>query len=164
MTVSANSPVTSTNVNSAFASKTANNVLIGIQTLNAPSGVSGPAISDVQLAINNSSVITYTIESIGSSGEVTATATGGGVQYRRVQSDGGAVVLSSTPFGSSHGLIDGQQVWLIGQSDADTIEIDNNDATDGCLLNGNAILQKNYMLKLIYDAVSERFIEIGRNF
>lgn len=51
MTISYKQKATSENVNNAFASKTANNELTGVQTLNNPS--SGSQVANVQQAIND---------------------------------------------------------------------------------------------------------------
>lgn len=162
MTVSAGEAVAAAVVNAAFGSKVSDNTFVGVQTLNAPS--SGAQINNVQLELNNARTVTYTVESVAASGTVTVSSSGGGLQYRRVQSTGGAVAANTVPFGSSHGLSDGQQIRLVGVSDTDTLEFVTNDAADGMLLNGDAILQKGYILTVQYDSVLDRFLEIGRNF
>jgi len=162
MSVSPGQAVSAAVVNTAFGSKISDNTYVGVQTLNTPS--SGPQIDNVQLDLNNAKTVTYTVESIASSGTVTVSATGGGIQYRRVQSTGGAVVVNSVPFGASHGLSDGQQVRLVGVDDTNTLEFNTNDAADGMLLNGDAVLQKGYILDVQYDSILDRFLETGRNF
>lgn len=107
----------------------------------------------------------YTVQatqSITASGTITPSTEG--LQVLRVQGSGGAQVASSTPFGASPSLTDQTIIKLEGQSDTNTLQISRNDATDGCLLNGDAVLFDGYILTLRWDATRSRFLEDGRNF
>lgn len=160
MSVNFKDPLQSSVLNAAFGSKTADNTYTGQQTLNRFG--SGDTVSDVQLGINASQWKTQLTESISASGEVSS-STVQQFQYRRVQGDAAPVSASSTPFGSTGGWLDGTTIRLVGVDDTNTVTISNNDASKGCLLNGEAVLKRGYVLELQYDSVLDRFIEINRN-
>jgi hypothetical protein len=85
-------------------------------------------------------------------------------QLRRVQSTGGAITLSTTPFGTSPAnFADGQIISLEGESSTNTVEVTHNDIQYGCLINGNFTLEKGSVISLRYNENLERFIEIYRN-
>lgn len=86
-----------------------------------------------------------------------------GQQVWEVSSSGGAVTLSTTPFGSSDPS-DGVVIRLIGRSNTNTVKITNNDAANGCLLNGDATLLLGYVIELQYLSSIDRWVEIARNF
>jgi hypothetical protein len=81
-----------------------------------------------------------------------------------VKGDDGNATLASLPFGNTDTPSEFGEVTLIGLSDTDTVTITHNDANYGCLLNGNAVLQKGYCLTLIWNLTLLRYIEKSRNF
>lgn len=119
---------------------------------------------------------------------INATGTGGGWQaYSSLALSGGSSIvivpadgqqkwlvqasttlgsqLSATPFGTTPPTADGSMIRLIGNSDNGWIEIVNNDAANGCILNGSpARLLKYHIMDFVYDATLARYIEVNRNF
>lgn len=160
MTVAYGSAVSSSNVNNAFVSKTADSTMAGVLDLNEAS--SGDRITNVQQEINNLKNSTNASATVSSGGTISVSTTER-VQYFRVSGDGGAQSLSATPFGSAS-WIDGTIVRIIGTSDTNTISLDHNDADNGAILNGDCTLAKYNMLTLIWDSEFSRWIELGRNF
>ena len=160
MSVNFKDPLKSSVLNAAFGSKSSDNEYTGQQTLNRTG--SGDTVIDVQLSINASQWKTVVTESISGGGEISS-STVQQYQYRRVQGDGAAQVASTTPFGSTGGWLDGTCIRLVGVNDTDTVTISNSDTDKGCILNGQAVLKRGYILELQYDAVLDRFIEINRN-
>jgi hypothetical protein len=72
--------------------------------------------------------------------------------------------LSATPFGATPPTADGSMIRLIGNSDDNWVEVVNNDAANGCILNGGpARLLKYHVLDFVYDATLARYIEVNRN-
>ena len=169
MSVTSGSPVSSSNVNSAFTSKTSTSTqsMVGVLDLNHAS--SGGQVSNVQQEINNIKADyvwrTVVTESIAGSGTITSSKTYL-KQYVRVQGSGGAQTASTTPFGSGSVTewTDGLEIRLVGQDDTNTLTITHNDAQYGVILNGDATLKKYYILNLQYDTTLERWIETSRNF
>lgn len=161
MTVAYGSVVSSANVNGAFVSKNADSTMIGVLDLNEAS--SGDRITNVQQEINNLKNVTNASATVASGGTITVSTTER-VQYFRVSGNGGAQSLSTTPFGSSGGWIDGTIVRLVGTSDTNTISIDNNDSDYGAIVNGDCTLAKYNMLTLLWDSEFNRWLEVGRNF
>lgn len=98
----------------------------------------------------------FPTESISSSGEISKSTDK--LQIRKVAGNGGAVVASLTPFGSTE-LVDGAMYVLVGTSDTDTVEIQASDVDYGALINGYIILKKGTVQKLIWDAEMLRFID-----
>ena len=160
MTVAYGSQVSSANVNNAFVSKTADSTMIGVLDLNEAS--SGDRITNVQQEINNLKNSTNASATVSSGGTLSVSTTER-VQYFRVSGEGGAQSMSSTPFGSAS-WIDGTIVRLVGTSDTNTLSLDNNDADNGAILNGDCTLGKYNVLTLIWDSEFNRWIELGRNF
>ena len=160
MSITYGSAVSSANVNNAFVSKTADSTMIGVLDLNEAS--SGDRITNVQQEINNLKNSTNASATVSSGGTISVSTTER-VQYYRVSGDGGAQSMSSTPFGSAS-WIDGTIVRLVGTSDTNTLSLDNNDADNGAILNGDCTLGKYNVLTLIWDSEFNRWIELGRNF
>ena len=170
MAVTSGSPVSSSNVNSAFVSKTAttSETMVGVLDLNNSS--SGAQVTNVQQEINNLKADyvwrAVATESIAAAGAITSSKTYT-KQYIRVQGDGGAQSAHATlPFGSGSVTewTDGLEIRLVGQSDTNTLGLSHSDTQYGLILNGSVTLKKYYILDLIYDSTLERFIEVGRNF
>ena len=81
-------------------------------------------------------------------------------QYRRVVSSGGALSASLTPFGVvATNFKDGMEIFLIGTSDTNTVQISENDVQYGTLTNGDIILGRGQKMSLMYDATLERWLE-----
>lgn len=168
MTVAYNSQLSSSNVNNAFASKSANNTLVGVLDLN--NATSGDQIANVQQKIND---IEDTTENLTWSMTANQTVVAGGTinnstsdlkQYRRIDGDAGAITASSTPFGSAGGWVDGIEIRLVGTHLTNSVSFVSNDAQYGMILNGDCTLLKYNILTVQYDSTLERFIEVQRNF
>lgn len=160
MTVAYGSAVSSSNVNNAFVSKTADSTMVGVLDLNEAS--SGDRITNVQQEINNLKNSTNASATVSAGGTISVSTTER-VQYFRVSGQGGAQSLSATPFGSAS-WIDGTIVRLVGTSDTNTLSLDHNDADNGAILNGDCTLAKYNMLTLIWDSEFNRWLETSRNF
>lgn len=74
----------------------------------------------------------------------------------------GTVTLSTTPFGAFAGK-EGQIITLIGNSATNLIQIDNNNASNGCIMNASWVSGLYDSITFIYSATLGRFVEIGRN-
>jgi hypothetical protein len=99
-------------------------------------------------------------EAIASGGTITNSADF--MQLRRVSSNGGAVNLSTTPFATFSNIAEGSIVVLQGTSATDIPTLVHNDASGGCLLNGNAALGLDNVIGLLKH--NDRMREIFRNF
>ena len=161
MTVAYGSALTSANVNNNLVSKTANSTMVGVLDLNEAS--SGTRITNVQQELNNQKVSTNASAAIAGGGTITASTTQQ-VQYFRVSGDGGAISLSTTPFGSGGGWIDGTTVRICGTDDTNSVSLDFNDSANGAIINGDCTLKKYNMITLQWDNELSRWIEISRNF
>ena len=161
MTVAYGSALTSANVNNNLVSKTANSTMVGVLDLNEAS--SGTRITNVQQELNNQKVSTNASAAIAGGGTITASTTQQ-VQYFRVNGDGGAISLSTTPFGSGGGWIDGTTVRICGTDDTNSVSLDFNDSANGAIINGDCTLKKYNMITLQWDNELSRWIEISRNF
>lgn len=77
-----------------------------------------------------------------------------------VESDGGTVVLSSTPFGAGP-FLGGKEILLVGTSDTNIVEIPVNDAAGGFVGRGKIILSRFEVVVLIYSETLQRFFRQG---
>tara|TARA_A100001201_G_scaffold142276_1_gene140003 strand:+ start:1017 stop:1502 length:486 start_codon:yes stop_codon:yes gene_type:complete len=161
MSVSFGSAVTSSNVNNAFVSKSADSTMAGVLDLNESS--SGARVTNVQQDINNLKSKTNASATVASGGTITVLVNQR-EQYFRVSGNGGAQSLSSTPFGTAGNWTDGTIVRLVGTHDTNTISLDHSDTDNGAVLNGDCTLKKYNILSLIWDTELNRWIEISRNF
>lgn len=100
-------------------------------------------------------------QAIGSGG--TITLGNGANQLLKVSGSGGAQTASTTPFGATPPE-NGTTIMLMGTDSTNTIQISHNDAADGCILNGDAILGEYDTLTLVYESATDRYIEQTRNF
>lgn len=163
MSVSDGQSANETAFNTAFASKTADNTISGIQALEASN--SGDNVSNLQLEINNSKIKIQEFLSISGvtpeiSIDIISTR-----QSLRVKGATAPVTMSGTPFTTSGGWQDGTEVLLIGMDDTNTVTLVNSDVAKGVIINGaTAVLKKFYILTLRYDSNLDRWIEVGRNF
>ena len=164
MSISFGSAASSSNLNAAFISKTSDSTTVGVLDLDA--AASGDQITNIQLEVNNKTFKNYTVESITAAGEVTISLTKG-MQRRKVQSAGGALTASVTPFGVAGGWADGMQIRLRGDSDTDTLELTGvataSTVDYGVILNGTIVLQKWTQITLEWDELELRWYEISRN-
>lgn len=78
----------------------------------------------------------------------------------QVQGDGGPVITSSTPFGTSHGFGDGKEIVLLGLDDTNTVTLEVNDIAGGIISNGKIVLSRFSQVLLIYNATLDRFIRL----
>lgn len=157
-------PAESALVNSKFLGRSVDDETTGKLGLNDPdTATSGDAITNTQLEINKAKPKVLADQDVPSLGELLSDNKAM-TQIKRVQGDGAAIVTSSTPFGASPDLQDKTIFYIIGKSDTNTVTIEHNDITDGCLLNGDATLLNGYSLQLIWLADDDRFLELGRNF
>ena len=115
-----------------------------------------------QSGLGGGGIDAFATENISASGTITALTSG--QQYRPIAGDAGAQTASTTPFGTGADWETGTHIILRGTSNTNTVTIPHNDAANGALLNGAAVLQKDYILELIYDSTAGRWIERGRNF
>ncbi len=161
MSVSNGQPGTAQVFNAAFGSKQADNTYTGQQTLNRTG--SGPQVTDVQQAINNSFWQMSATEDISNGGTISSDINNR-FQYRRVQADiVGTITTASEPFGTSGAWADGTLVRLICVSNTQKIIINNADVQYGVILNGDTELSLYSSLDLQYDSVLERWLEVGRS-
>lgn len=160
MTVKNGQRANETNFNTSFMSREEDTSTIGKLGLEE---ANSSTISDAQLEINKNMRKGFSTESISASGTV-QTNTENMDQVRRVQGDGAAVTLSSTPFGGAGGWPTGTIVRVIGQSDTNTVTIEHSDEDYGAMLNGNATLKQFFILELMWDNDALRWIERVRNF
>lgn len=85
-----------------------------------------------------------------------------GQQFIIVAGASAPITLSVTPFGTS-GFTDGMVIRLVGNSQTNTVTLLNNDASNGCIINGNITLFKYNSIELQYSSTFSRFVEITRN-
>lgn len=74
----------------------------------------------------------------------------------------GTVVLSATPFGTGTAK-DGQLITLIGNSATNLIQIDNNNAAKGCIMNASWVGGLYDSITFAYSSIQDRYVEISRN-
>lgn len=87
----------------------------------------------------------------------------GGQQFILVAGVSSAVTLSTTPFGTSPPT-DGTVIRLVCNDNTNTVSITNNDAANGCIVNGTPILYKYNMIEFQYSSTLARYLETDRNF
>ena len=127
-----------------------------VRIIDFPDGftsASAPSVSPI-FSVGN-------VESIAASGTITLVSTGD--QILKVQGDAAPVSASLTPFGTTPPS-NGSIIKVIGQDNTNTVQLTHNDAADGCILNGNAILGENDSIELMYDSNIDRYVEQNRNF
>ena len=156
-------PAESALVNSKFVGRDVDDSMSGKIDLTNVESASGDSITNIQRQLNENKTKLLATQSISISGEFNSDSISK-QQIIRASGNATAVTVSSTPFGASPDIQDGTIIYIIGQDDTNTITIEHNDITDGCLLNGDATLSKGYSLQLFYDNGLDRFIELGRNF
>ncbi len=74
----------------------------------------------------------------------------------------GTVTLSATPFGTGTAK-NGQLITLIGNSASNLIQIDNNNAAKGCVMNASWVGGQYDSITFLYSSVLDRYVEIARN-
>lgn len=100
-------------------------------------------------------------QSIAAAGTITVSTTRS-MQILRVQGNAGAQTSSTTPFGAGGGWADGAMFVILGKDDTNTLTIPHNDAAKGFMLNGDAILNKDSILAVMYLSTEDRFQELYR--
>lgn len=98
-------------------------------------------------------------ETIAGGGQITLNTAPS--QYVPVAGSGGPVTLSATPFASTPN--DGTYIIIEGTSATNTVTLTNNDASGGCILNGNATLGQYDTLTLVWRSALSRYVEITRS-
>ena len=74
----------------------------------------------------------------------------------------GTVTLSATPFQVDPAKA-GQLITLIGNSATNLIQIDNNDASSGCIMNASWVGGLYDSITFAYSSTQDRYVEIARN-
>ena len=160
MPILANSLLSSSVANDTFMDRTVDTDTTGVVSLLNTDAASGDTISNAQQAINENSIKQNATVSLLASDSL-AIDDVHKLQYFRVAGNGTAVTLT-TPFDNEPK--DGSRIFIVGTDNSLTVTLSFSDTTNGLLINGDAILFRGAMIQLIYDAVLERYIEIGRNF
>lgn len=123
----------------------------------------GTAISEgesVRLgAAGSGGIQIETGQTIASGGTISLAVAG--LQYIPVAGTSGDTVASTTPFGATPPN-DGTIIYLEGTDDSNPLVIQNNDATNGCILAGDITLYKYTVLGLVYRSAIGRYVEISR--
>lgn len=152
--------------NAAYMSRNSDTDTTGIVSLNNGLPASGPAIANLQQAVN---ALGGAIANTNSDDQTVSNIININVavqaynQFFRLDYTGGGA-MSNTPLGTDPtNFIDKMRVYLIGTSDINFVTVNNANVQYGCILNGNITLNEYTILTLIYDATSERFIEVSRN-
>lgn len=161
MPIALNSKLSSTVANATWLDKTQDDATVGKISLNNIDAVSGASISNAQREINKSSKVVNASTSYLDGDDITLN-TISLLQVFRLVGNAAPVTLTSLLF--SNQPLDGTELILIGQDDTNTVTINLNDVQFGQYINGTATLKRGYVLRLIYDAGLERFIEISRSF
>lgn len=163
MPIAFKSKLSSTIANQTWLDKTVDDKTVKVLGLENPTGA-GDLIPDAQLQINkNKRTVNAIVNDIDNADQITLDAIVMN-QYVRVQGLLAATTINSLPFGNTITPPDYSEIVLIGYDDTNTVTVQHNDVDYGCLLNGNATLQKGFMLVLIYDDTLKRYIEKSRNF
>jgi len=160
MPIASNSPLSSAVANDTFMDRTVNTDTIGQLGLLNTDPESGETITNTQARINESTLKINPSASYLSSESIALDAIHKR-QYFRVAGNGTPVTLA-TPFNSNPK--DGTEIFIVGTDDSLTVTLQQDDSTNGLYLNGDATLFRGAMIHLIYDAVLERYFEVGRNF
>jgi len=159
MSVSDGQPVNAAVTNAAYISRTVDSGTVAKVDLQD----SGSAdVIDLQNTINNLKTQSYAEQVISASGTISSDDN----QYhqiRRVKSDGGVITLSTTPFGTGGTWLDGIVIEVMGTDNTDKISVTFNDIDNGAILNGDITLERFRSIKLRWDSVLLRWIELGRN-
>jgi hypothetical protein len=113
-------------------------------------GSGGGATNSITSSLSLTGGGTITIVSSGSTSlEQTFLVAGGSA----------AVTLANAPFGASPPP-DGAKIWLIGNSDSNTVTVPFVDAANGCLMDGDVTLAKGQTLGLMYSTTLARYVRI----
>lgn len=165
MPIAFKSKLSSAIANQTFLDKTVDDKTVKKLGLENPdTATHGDLIADAQLQINkNKKTVNATAINIGNGDQVTLNDKIM-TQYVKVQGLLAPTTINSLPFGNITTPQDYSEIVLVGYDDTNTVTVEHNDADYGCLLNGNATLQRGYMLVLIYDNNLLRYIEKSRNF
>ncbi len=151
---------TASNFNHAFVTKTVDDIKTGKLTLRKLDG-DPLQVLDVQDQINENTNKLITELALNNTDQIGLSEISKD-QFLRVAGGVGNVTLDSTPFSTTPR--DGTKLVIVGHSNANSVKIEYADIDEGCLLNGDATLQKGFSLVLIYDDILKRYIELSRNF
>ena len=161
MPIQLGSKLSSAVANATWLDKTQDDSTIGKLELNNSDIVSGAAIANTQREINKNAKAVNSQASLLDADQITLDDLSMS-QVFPVIGNGAPVTLNSLLF--SNQPISGSEITIIGLSDTNTITINFNDVQFGQFTNGNATLKRGFIIRFIYDAGSERFYELGRNF
>lgn len=165
MPIAFKSKLSSAIANQTFLDKTIDDKTVKILGLENPdTATHGDLITDAQLQINKNKKTVNAMAIDLVTGDQVTLDDKIMTQYVKVQGSIAPVTINSLPFGNTITPQDYSEIILVGYDDANTVTVEHNDADYGCLLNGNATLQRGYMLVLIYDSNLLRYIEKSRNF
>lgn len=164
MSVNDGQPVNQAITNAAYVSRTDTTTSTAsiLQLLNSDTA-SGPTIANAQAGINSSIFTVPASFTIAAAGSI-ALDEELGTHLLLVSGSGGAITLSSTPFGAAFAGVNGTLAKIIGIDDANTVGLNHSDTTDGAVLNGNVILGRFDALTLQWSSELDRWLEISRNF
>lgn len=79
-----------------------------------------------------------------------------------VEGNGAAVSANTVPFGSTDPF-DNSQVIVCGRSDTNTVQINQNDAANGAIMNGSVVLHKFDCITFVYNSTDDRYVEVARS-
>lgn len=150
-------------------------VLNNSGTAPADSGILTGTNADMSLANNASLLLVYDVTTLrwrvvggsggsGSSGLTNATAAGNTIaltvgwtmmKIRWSDSSPDTLGLITNP-------ADGMVMYLVGTSDTNTLTINNNDTSNGWIVNGTFVLGLNSCIQLVYDSTLARWLEVSR--
>jgi len=163
MPIILNSLLSSNTANNTFLDKTIDDGTIGKVSLNNTDPLSGPSVSNLQLAINTLLKVIFPQSNKVNGDTLTPNAMSMDQEFRLIGTSA-PIVMNALPFGSSISVVDGTRITLVGHDDSFTVGFLHNDINFGLLLNGDATLKKGYILELLYNDEIKRYIEVTRNF
>ena len=161
MPIVANSPLSSSVANATFMDRTVDTDTQGrLSLIDTTNAESGDTVTNAQQRINENSIKQNAAQTLLASESLTLD-TIHKLQYFRISGNGTAVTLTTV---FSNTPKDGTRIFIVGTDDALTITLSQEDVSNGLYINGDATLKRGFMIQLIYDAVLERYFEVGRNF
>lgn len=161
MPIIANSPLSSSVANDTFMDRTVDTDTIGrVSLLDTVNAESGGTVANVQERLNENTLKLNASQVLLASESMTVDSIHK-KQYFRISGNGTAVTLTD-PFSAEPK--DGTFIYIVGTDDSLPVTLSFSDTTNGLFINGNATLKRGYMIQLVYDAVLERYFELGRNF
>lgn len=127
-------------------------------TLKANSAV----VNGIEWSANYTAIFNSSQTTLAGGGTITLDSALASEQRIIVEGNGGAVTLSSTPF--TNNPVNGATIVLFGNSDTNTVTLTHNNASNGCILNGDITLGQYDVITLIYSSTFGRYVEASRSF